>query len=54
MIRMSVLGLLASHLLLIHTNLGCGTVLMAACTHKGCSASGYHHHHHHHLDVIIL
>jgi hypothetical protein len=37
---MRVLGLQASHLLLIHTNLGYGTILMVACTHQGCSASG--------------
>jgi hypothetical protein len=40
MIRVHVLGLQASHLLLIRTYLGYGTVLMAACAHLGCSASG--------------
>jgi hypothetical protein len=38
-IRMRVLGLQASHLLLIRTNLGCGTVLTAACARRGCSAN---------------
>jgi hypothetical protein len=37
---MRVLGLQASHLLLIRTNLGYGTVLTAACTPQGCSACG--------------
>jgi hypothetical protein len=37
---MRVLGLQASHLLLIRTNLGCGTVLTAACARQDCSASG--------------
>jgi hypothetical protein len=37
---MHVVGLQTSHLLLIHTNLGYGTVLTAACAHQGCSASG--------------
>jgi hypothetical protein len=32
---MRVLGPWASHLLLIRTNLGCGTVLMAACARQG-------------------
>jgi hypothetical protein len=40
---MSVLGLEASHLLLIHTNLGCGTVLTAACARQGCSAEDYYY-----------
>jgi hypothetical protein len=34
---MSVLGLQTSHLLLILTNLGFGTVLTAACAREGCS-----------------
>jgi hypothetical protein len=38
---MCVLGLKASHLLLIPINLGNGTVLTAACAHQGCSASGW-------------
>jgi hypothetical protein len=38
---MRVLGLQASHLLLIRTNLGYGTVLTAACVRQGCSASGF-------------
>jgi hypothetical protein len=46
---MSVLGLKISHLLLIHTNLGCGTILMAACTHQGCSASDYYY-----IIIIII
>jgi hypothetical protein len=33
----------ASHLLLIPTNLGYGTVLTAACARQGCSASGFSH-----------
>jgi hypothetical protein len=28
-------------LLLIRTNLGCGTVLMAACAHQGCNVTDY-------------
>jgi hypothetical protein len=40
MIRMRVLGRKASHLLLIRTDLGYGTVLMAACARLGCSDSG--------------
>jgi hypothetical protein len=40
-IRMRVLGLQASHLLLIRTNLGYGTVLTAACARQGCSATDY-------------
>jgi hypothetical protein len=39
MIKMHVLGLKASHLLLICTNLGYGTVLTVACACQGCSAS---------------
>jgi hypothetical protein len=34
---MCVLGSQASHLLLIRTNFGYGTVLTAACAHQGCS-----------------
>jgi hypothetical protein len=30
-----------SHLLLIRTNLGYGTVLTAACTRQGCSATDF-------------
>jgi hypothetical protein len=41
MIRMSVLGLQISHLLLIHTHLGYGTLLMAACTCQGRDATDY-------------
>jgi hypothetical protein len=37
---MRVLGLQTSHLFLICTNLGYGTVLTAACARQGCSASG--------------
>jgi hypothetical protein len=37
---MRVLGLQPSHLLLIRTNLGCGTVSTAACARQGCSDSG--------------
>jgi hypothetical protein len=37
MLRMSVLGLQASHLLLIRTNLGYGTVLTPACARQGCN-----------------
>jgi hypothetical protein len=40
MIQMRVLGLQTSHLLLIRTNLGYGTVLTVACHCQGCSASG--------------
>jgi hypothetical protein len=35
----SVLRREASHLLLIRTNLGYGTVSMAACARQGCSAT---------------
>jgi hypothetical protein len=42
MIR-SVLGLQASHLLLIGTNLGYGTVLTVACARQGCGASDYYY-----------
>jgi hypothetical protein len=38
---MSVLGLQASHLLLIRTNLGYGTVLTAACARQDCSSGGF-------------
>jgi hypothetical protein len=38
MIRISALGREASHLLLIRTNLGYGTVLTAACALQGCNA----------------
>jgi hypothetical protein len=38
-----VLGLQASHLLLIRTNLGYGTVLTAACARRGCSAIYYYY-----------
>jgi hypothetical protein len=41
MIRMRVLWQQASHLLLIRTNLGNGTVLTAACARQGCSASAF-------------
>jgi hypothetical protein len=40
MIPMRVLGLQASHLLLIRTKSGYGTVLTAACARQGCSDSG--------------
>jgi hypothetical protein len=33
---MSVLRRQTSHLLLIRTNLGCGTVFTAACSRQGC------------------
>jgi hypothetical protein len=39
MIRMRVLGLEASHLLLIRTNLGCWTILTAALARLGFSAT---------------
>jgi hypothetical protein len=42
----SVLRRQVSHLLLIHTNFGYGTILMAACACQGCSATDHHHHHH--------
>jgi hypothetical protein len=41
MIRMSTLRWLASHPLLIRTNLGYGTVLMVACICQGCSTTVY-------------
>jgi hypothetical protein len=41
----SVLGLQASHLLLILTNLGYETVLTAACARQGCSATHYYYYH---------
>jgi hypothetical protein len=37
---MSVLRQVTSHLLLIRTSLGCGTVVTAACARQGCSATG--------------
>jgi hypothetical protein len=37
----SVLRRQTSHLLLIRTNLGYGTVLTAACARQGCSATDY-------------
>jgi hypothetical protein len=40
-IRMRVLWLQASHVLLIPTNLGYGTVLTAACARQSCSASDF-------------
>jgi hypothetical protein len=40
MIGLRVLGQEASHLLLIRTDLGYGTVLTAACALQCCSASG--------------
>jgi hypothetical protein len=43
MIPMIVLGLKASHLLLIRTNLGYGTLLTAACARQGCSAGDYYY-----------
>jgi hypothetical protein len=39
---MSVLGRQTSHLLLIRTDLGYGTVLTAACARQGCSATDYY------------
>jgi hypothetical protein len=39
MSRMNVLRLQTSHLLLIRTNWGYGTVLMAACACQGCSST---------------
>jgi hypothetical protein len=41
MIQMSVLGLETSHLLLIRTTLGYGTMLTVACTHQGSNATDY-------------
>jgi hypothetical protein len=41
MILMRVLGLKASHLLLIRTNLGYGAVLTAACARQSWSANGF-------------
>jgi hypothetical protein len=43
MIGMRVLGRQASHLLLIRTSLGYGTVLTAACARQGCSATDYYY-----------
>jgi hypothetical protein len=43
MIRMSVLGLQASHLLLIRTNLGYGTILTAACASRGFNATDFYY-----------
>jgi hypothetical protein len=48
LIRMNVLGWQSSHLPLIHTNLGYGTVLTEACAHQGCSATDYH------ISIIII
>jgi hypothetical protein len=39
---MSVLRLWASHLFLIRTNLGYGTVLTTASARQGCSATDYY------------
>jgi hypothetical protein len=56
-IRMSVLRRQPSHLLLIHTNLGYGTVLTAACAHQGCNAIDYYyyyylHHHYYYYNYL--
>jgi hypothetical protein len=40
---MSVLRRQTSHPLLIHTNLGYDTILMAACARQGCSATVYYY-----------
>jgi hypothetical protein len=45
---MSVLRQETSHLLLIHPNLGYGTVLTAAFAHQSCGVTDHHHHPHHH------
>jgi hypothetical protein len=45
---MSVLRQQASHLLLIRTNLGYGTVLTEACGRQGCSATGYYYYYYYH------
>jgi hypothetical protein len=42
-IRMSVSRRQASHLLLIRTNLGYGTVLTAACARQGCDTTDYYY-----------
>jgi hypothetical protein len=51
MIRMSVLRQYASHLHLIRTNLGYGTVLTAACARQGCSAIYYYYYHYYYYYV---
>jgi hypothetical protein len=40
---MSVLRRQTGHLLLIRINLGCGTVLTAACGRRGCSAIDFYY-----------
>jgi hypothetical protein len=50
---MRVLGLQTSHLLLIRTNLGYGTVLTAACAHPGCSATDCYYYYYYKLNVMI-
>jgi hypothetical protein len=44
--RMRVLGLQTSHLQLIRTNLGYGTILTAVGARQGCSATDYYYHYH--------
>jgi hypothetical protein len=56
MIRVSVLRRWTSHLPLIRTNLGYGTVLTAACARQGCSATHYYYYYYyyHHRQTQIL
>jgi hypothetical protein len=51
---MSVLRQLTSHLLLIRTNLGCGSVLTAACASRGYSAIDYYYYYHHHYHPTLV
>jgi hypothetical protein len=54
MIQMRVLRQRASHLLLIRTDLGYGTVLPVACARPGCSAPDCYYYYHYHYVIKIL
>jgi hypothetical protein len=49
MIRIVLRQQQASHLLLVRTNLGYRTILTAACTRPGCSATHYYY-----IIIIII
>jgi hypothetical protein len=50
----SVLRRQASHLLLIRTNFGYGTVLTAACARQGCSATDYYYYYYYYYYEVIF
>jgi hypothetical protein len=54
MLRTSVLGRSVSHLLLIRTNLGHGTLLTAACARQGCSATDYYYYYYYYVTFTFL